>query len=87
MTKRKSRWISKSKFSKLKIGQKVVIRFMMGDAIIASKPINKKGKDADGNIIMQACIDVKFNSGPWEGRTLNMLRQQLSTSTVPFPDW
>lgn len=86
MTKVKSRWVTKGKFRKLKVGQNVIIRYMIGDAEIVGEPTQKLTTHMAGNPLKQDCVDVHFNSGPWKGRTLTLNRQQISTGNKSFPD-
>jgi hypothetical protein len=78
----RNKWISSAKFKKLKLDDKVVIRFMIGDAYIAGEPvINPDDPDAYD----KEKIDVRFDSGPWKGRTLEIIRQMISTGKQSFP--
>ena len=55
---------------------------MIGDAFVANEPvINPKDPDAYD----AENIDIRFNSGPWKGRTLNLIRQQISIDSRSFP--
>lgn len=83
MSKKSNKWISSAKFKKLKKGDKVVIRYMIGDAVIAEKPcIDFKNTD----ILKQEVVAVHFISGPWKDRTLSLIRQQIATSLKSFPN-
>jgi hypothetical protein len=64
MSKNRRNFITKARFSKLKPGDKVKIRYMIFPGFVTTKPENQH-------------IDVKFTEGPWEGRTINMDRQQI----------
>ena len=78
----RNKFISPAKFKKLKIGDKVVIRWMIGEAKVASKP----GSDPDNGLIYKKePIDIHFSSGPWKGKTLQLCRQYISTSKFSFP--
>ena len=78
----KQHYISLPKFKKLKPGDKVVIRFMLGQAIVASKPSIEKNPIKSH---LKESIDIRFNSGPWKGRTLKLIRQQISNTSRSFP--
>jgi hypothetical protein len=79
----KNKWISSAKFRNLEIGEKVVIRYMIGDAYVAGKPITDS---SDPDAYDKEKIDIRFDSGPWKGKTLKLIRQQISTGKKPFPD-
>lgn len=51
---------------------------MIGEAYVAGKPMVKSAIDEDGNPIERDCIDIEFKSGPWKGKTLNLIRQQIA---------
>tara|TARA_R110002167_G_scaffold72828_2_gene204516 strand:- start:496 stop:762 length:267 start_codon:yes stop_codon:yes gene_type:complete len=78
----KNKWISSAKFKKLKLDDKVVIRFMIGDAHVAGEPvinlIDPKADNAEN-------IDIRFSSGPSKGKTLKIIREMISTSKESFP--
>ena len=78
----KNKWISSAKFKKLKLDDKVVIRFMIGDAYVAGEPvinlIDPKADNAEN-------IDIRFSSGPSKGKTLKIIREMISTSKESFP--
>jgi len=74
----KSRWISKSKFENLSIGEEVVILYMIGNAQVASKHYIESR-------LQHVCVDIKFNSGPWNGKTLPIPRRQISNLGMSFP--
>lgn len=65
MPKRKRKYITKKQFTKLEIGEKVLICYMIGDAYVAGEP-----KD---DIVL-----ITFKSGPWNGSTLEVYRQQIA---------
>ena len=71
-------YISIDQFEKLKPGDKVKIRYMLGEAYVASKPYTKDAKTFLGEKYKQDTIQIKFESGPWEGKTLELIRQQIS---------
>lgn len=63
-----SNYIRKNQFSSLTIGQPVVIRYMLGSAEVAGVPV--VGEESH-------TMDIKFHTGPWAGKTLNLIRQQI----------
>lgn len=65
MPKGKRKHITKKQFAKLEIGHKVLICYMIGDAYVAEEP-----KD---DIVL-----ITFESGPWNGSTLEVYRQQIA---------
>ena len=78
----KSNYISSKKFRELEIDEKVIIRFMLGDAIVASKPNIDLDNSEEHK---RETIDIRFDSGPWKGRILNLIRQQISNTSRSFP--
>lgn len=72
-----SRWISKSKFKELEVGDELLLRFMIGKNEVSSKPYLKDLQDLEGNFIKNDCVKVKFYSGPWKGKELELVRQQI----------
>ena len=54
---------------------------MIGEARVAGSPYMDKSGDE-----CKECVDVKFLSGPWKDKTLNLIRQQISTGKKSFPD-
>jgi len=77
-----NKYITSAKFQKLKVGDKIVIRFMIGDAYVANKPIMNP---EDPEAVNTEVLDVRFESGPWKGKTLNLCRQQVSNTGLSFP--
>jgi hypothetical protein len=61
----KRKYITKEQFANLQLNDKVLIRYMIGDAYIAGEP-----KD---DIVL-----VTFKSGTWNGSTLEVYRQQIA---------
>ena len=61
------RWIDKDKFESIKHGDMLKVRYMSGTAIVQQNP------DVDKNE-----VSVKFEGSPWNDRTLNLIRQQIS---------
>lgn len=61
----------------LKPGRQVILNHFIGTHVLASKPRRKKGKDPEGNVMKFDCIDVEFVSGPWKGKTLELVRQHI----------
>ena len=82
MVKTKNKWISSAKFKKLKVGDKLIIRYMIGDAKVAGKPVTDA---SDPDAYDKEKVDVHFNSGPWKGKTLKIIRQMISTGLKSFP--
>lgn len=75
--KKPRNWLSVEEFMELEPGQKVVLNHFIGTQVLAGKPRKKKGKDSEGNEIKFDCIDVEFVSGPWKGKTLELVRQHI----------
>lgn len=79
MARRKQRWITKGKFRDLKKGNKVKVRYMVYPGFIAGKPHEKtiilEGEEPQ----LYDCIDVTFEQGPWKGKTVNLVRQQIAS--------
>jgi len=61
-----NKWITKESFSELEPGDRLKVRRMKGTAIVQQLP----SKDDD--------ISVTFKDGPWDGRSLNLIRNQIS---------
>ena len=80
--KPRNKWISSAKFRKLKKGDKIIVRYMIGDAEVAGKPVTDA---SDPDAYDKEKIDVRFNSGPWKGRVLKIIRQMISTGSQSFP--
>lgn len=57
-------YLTKKKFAELIPGNKVKIAHMVYPGIVDQLPINDR-------------IDIRFEVGPWKGRTLNLVRQQI----------
>ena len=78
----RNKWISSARFKELKLDDKVIIRFMIGDAYIAGEPIVNH---YDPDSYDKEKVDVRFTSGPWKGKTLKIIRQMISTDNRSFP--
>ncbi len=77
----KCNYISKEKFESLELGESVLVRFM-GKGTIISEPFFKDGTNENGKSIQMGNIKIEFGTGPWEGKTLHIARQQIASS-----DW
>ena len=75
----KSKWLTKKKFSALKIGKKVTILYRIGDAQVVSDLYEETGR------LNEIYVDVKFSSGPWSGKTIPFPRKQISSTKESFP--
>lgn len=64
-SKFRKKYLTKEQFAKIEVGDKLYMCWMLGDAYAVSKP------DEEGTIM------VEFKSGPWKGKTLEMIRQQI----------
>ena len=63
--KRSRKYISKEQFDKLKVNDVVKVRFMIGKAIIKE-------------IISDDQLLVTFKNGCWNGKDVEIIRQQIS---------
>ena len=75
----RSKWLTKKKFNALKAGKKVTILYRIGEAQVVSDPYEEKGK------LNELCVNVKFSSGPWSGKTIPFPRKQISSTKESFP--
>ena len=66
MGKESKKWINKETFEKITPGDRLNIRYMNGIAIVQEQPDVEK-----------ETIDVTFEGGAWNGRTINLIRQQI----------
>jgi hypothetical protein len=71
------KWVSVDKFMGLTVDQEIEVNHFLGKAYIAGEPKRKKEKDSKGDELKFDIIDVRFESGPWKGRTLELLRQHI----------
>jgi len=77
---KKNNYISKTAFDKIKINDVYFIRFMLGTAVVLCLPYSKEAI-IDGNTETQEYIDVRMIGGPWDGKKLSVIRQQLKKSS------
>lgn len=67
MGKASKKWIDKETFENITPGDRLDIRYMNGTAIVQKEPDVEK-----------ETVDVTFKGGAWDGRTLNLIRQQIA---------
>lgn len=70
------RWMTKKQFLELEEGDRVSIRYMLGEAHVAGPHIEKDAV-IDGKTVKNTELPVHFSTGPWAGRTINLVRQQF----------
>ena len=74
----KRNFVSKKEFKSINSGDILGVRFMQGKAVAASTPSLTGMKDWKGDYIEVYSIKVRFESGPWKGETLRLIRQQIN---------
>lgn len=75
-----SNFINKKKFNKLKPGDQIVLRFMIGKATVISNPSVAGLTNVYGNVSEQDVIRVRFDNIPWTKKNkgeYELIRQQI----------
>lgn len=76
-----TKWLSRQQFKKLKIGDRVRIRYIIGDCEITGEPVTKEQLDNNGDKVKIDLIPAQFKSGPMSNNKFNgkttLVRQQI----------